>query len=101
MNITGQLVERKSKGEARKNIYNFKTNHMIIINGSVYRKLLHNGYIYWKKERLLILPLHKSLILRKYLSFISYHIWDIVSERSLLAVINEKINLLQILLQAN
>ena len=46
MNITGQLVERKSKGEARKNIYNFKTNHMIIINGSVYRKLLHNGYIY-------------------------------------------------------
>ena len=29
-----------------KNIYNPKTNRMIIINGSVYRKLLHDGYLH-------------------------------------------------------
>ena len=46
-------------------------------------------------------PLHELQILRRYLSFISYRIWDIVSERSLLAIVNEKISLLQILLQAN
>src|SRR6266496_3052552 len=57
--------------------------------------------IYWKEERLLIPPLHESPILRRYFSFISYCIWGILSERSLLAVVNEKISLLQILLQAN
>src|SRR6266496_2321862 len=87
--------------EAHKKIYNPKTNRMIIINGPVYRKLLHDGYMHWKEERLLIPPLHESPILRRYLSFISYRIWGIVSERSLLAVVNEKISLLQILLQAN
>ena len=74
---------------------------MIIINGPVYRKLLLRGYMYWKEERLLIPPLHELQILRSYFSFISYSIWSIVSERSLLAVVNEKINLLQILFQAN
>src|ERR1043166_8133101 len=57
--------------------------------------------MHWKEERLLIPPLHELPILRRYLSFISYRIWNIVSERSLLAVVNEKISLLQILLQSN
>ncbi|GBB94835.1 hypothetical protein RclHR1_02420022 [Rhizophagus clarus] len=74
---------------------------MIVINGPVYRKLLCGGYMYWREERLLIPPLHELPILRRYLSFISYRIWNIVSERSLLAVVNEKISLLQILLKAN
>ena len=87
--------------EAHKKIYNPKTYRMIIINGSVYRKLLHDGYLHWREERLLIPPLHELPILRRYLSFISYRIWDIVSERSLLAIVNEKISLLQILLKAN
>ena len=82
-------------------IYNPKTNHMIIINGPVYRKLLFRGYIHWREERLLIPPLHELPILRRYLSFISYRIWNIVLERSLLAVVNKKISLLQILLKAN
>ncbi len=87
--------------KTRKKIYNSKTNRMIIINGSVYRKLLYDRYMHWKEERLLIPPLHELQILRSYFSFISYCIWSIVSERSLLAVINKKISLLQILLQAN
>jgi hypothetical protein len=87
--------------EAHEKIYNPKSNRMIAINGSVYRKMLLEGYMHWKEERLLILPLHELPILRRYLSFISYRIWNIVSERSLLAVVNEKISLLQILLQAN
>ena len=74
---------------------------MIVINGLVYHKLLCGGYMYWREERLLIPPLHELLILRRYLSFIFHRIWDIVSERSLLAMVNEKISLLQILLQAN
>src|ERR1044071_198753 len=101
MDILDQLTERKSEGKARKNIYNPKSNCMIAINGPVYRKLLLGGYMHWREERLLIPPLHELLILRRYLSFISYRIWNIVSERSLLAVVNEKISLLQILLQAN
>ena len=74
---------------------------MIVINGPVYRKLLCDGYMHWKEERILIPPLHELPILRRYLSFISYRIWSIVSKRSLLAVVNEKISLLQILLKAN
>ena len=107
MDILDQLTEHELKrilegpDKACKKIYNPKTNRMIIINRPVYRKLLHDRYMHWKEERLLILPLHKSLILRRYLSFISYRIWGIVSERSLLAVVNEKISLMQILLQAN
>ena len=87
--------------EAYEKIYNPKSNRMIAINGSVYHKMLLEGYMHWKEERLLIPPLHELPILRRYLSFISYRIWGIVSERSLLAVVNEKISLLQILLQAN
>src|SRR5947199_3542856 len=98
MDISGQLAERKP---AHEKIYNSKSSHMIVINGPVYRKLLLEGYIHWREERLLILPLHELPILRRYISFISYRIWDIISERSLLAVVNEKISLLQILLQAN
>jgi hypothetical protein len=74
---------------------------MIIINGPVYWKLLLEGYMHWKEERLLIPLLHELQILRRYFSFISYRIWSIVSERSLLTLINKKISLLQILLQAN
>ena len=69
--------------------------------GPVYRKLLCDGYMHWREERLLIPPLHELPILRRYLSFISYRIWGIVSESSLLTVVNEKISLLEILLQAN
>src|ERR687884_156080 len=87
--------------EAHEKIYNPKSNRMIIINGSVYRKMLLEGYMHWKEERLLIPPLHELPILRRYLSFIFYRIWGIVTERSLLAVVNKKISLLQILLQAN
>ena len=96
IDILNQLTDK-----ACKKIYNPKTNHMIIINRSVYRKLLHDEYMHWRGKRLLISPLYELPILRRYLSFILYHIWNIVSERSLLAVVNEKISLLQILLQAN
>src|SRR4051794_32868176 len=96
MDMLDQLIDK-----TRKKIYNPKTNRIIVINGPVYRKLLCGGYMYWREERLLILPSHELPILRRYLSFISYCIWGIVSERSLLAVVNEKISLLQILLQAN
>src|SRR6266496_674734 len=96
MDILDQLADG-----IHKKIYNPKINCMIIINGPVYRKLLCGGYMHWREKRLLILPLHELPILRRYLSFISYRIWNIVSERSLLAVVNEKISLLQILLKAN
>src|SRR3954465_14975849 len=96
MDISDQLADK-----AHKKIYNPKSNRMIVINGPVYRKLLCGGYMHWREERLLIPPLHELPILRRYLSFISYHIWGIVSERSLLAIVNEKISLLQILLKAN
>ena len=82
----------------RKKIYNSKSNRMIIINGPMYRKLLCGGYMHWKEERLLISPLHELQILRSYFSFISYHIWNIVSEKNLLAVVNKKISLWQVLL---
>src|SRR5919205_2030144 len=95
MDISGQSAEAHEK------IYNPKSNRMIAINGPVYRKMLLEGYMYWREERLLIPPLHELPILRRYLSFISYRIWNIVSERSLLAVVNEKISLLQILFKAN
>ena len=98
MDISGQLTEREP---AHEKIYNPKSNRMIVINGPVYRKLLCGGYMHWREERLLILPLYELPILRRYLSFISYRIWNIISERSLLAVVNEKISLLQILLKAN
>ena len=94
------ILDQSADG-IRKNIYNPKTNRMIAINGPVYHKLLLGGYMHWREERLLISPLHELPILRRYLSFISYRIWNIVLERSLLAVVNEKISLLQILLQAN
>ncbi|PKB95924.1 hypothetical protein RhiirA5_435767 [Rhizophagus irregularis] len=96
MDISDQLADK-----AQEKIYNPKSNRMIVINGPVYRKLLLEGYMHWKEERLLIPPLYESPILRRYLSFISYRIWGIVSERSLLTLINKKISLLQILLQAN
>src|SRR6266498_2288400 len=98
MDISGQPAECEP---AHEKIYNPKSNRMIVINGPVYRKLLYGGYMHWREERLLIPPLHELLILRRYLSFISYRIWDIISERSLLAVVNEKISLMQILFQVN
>ena len=96
MDISDQLADK-----AHKKIYNPKSNCMIVINGLVYRKLLCGGYMHWREERLLIPPLHELPILRRHLSFISYRICGIVSERSLLAVVNEKISLLQILFKAN
>ncbi len=96
MDILDQLFNK-----AHEKIYNLKSNCMIAINGLVYRKMLLKGYMHWREERFLIPPLHELPILRRYLSFISYCIWGIISERSLLAVVNEKISLMQILLQAN
>ncbi|GES86497.1 hypothetical protein GLOIN_2v1770738 [Rhizophagus clarus] len=96
MDILDQLAD-----ETHEKIYNPKSNRMIVINGPVYRKLLCGGYMHWREERLLIPPLHESPILRRYLSFISYRIWAIASEKSLLTVINKKISLLQILLEVN
>ena len=96
MNTSGQSADK-----VHKKIYNPKSNRMIVINGSVYRKLLLKGYMHWKEKRLLIPPLHELSIFKRYFSFISYHIWNIVSEKSLLTLINKKISLLQILLQAN
>ena len=87
MNISGQLAERELVHEK---IYNPKSNRMIVINGPVYRKLLLEGYMHWKEERLLIPPLHELPILKRYFSFISYRIWSIVSERRLLTLINKK-----------
>src|SRR5690242_18873875 len=98
MDISGQLAKREP---VHKKIYNPKFNRLIVIIGQVNLKLLLEGYMHWKEERLLIPPLHELPILRRYLSFISYRIWGIVTERSLLAVVNEKISLLQILLKAN
>src|ERR1044072_4831582 len=95
MNTLDQLTEAHEK------IYNPKSNRMIAINGQVYRKLLLDSYIHWREERLLISLLHELPILKRYLSFISYCIWGIISERSLLMMVNKKISLLQILLQAN
>src|ERR1044071_5143175 len=91
----------QSAYEAHEKIYNPKSNRMIVVNGPVYRKLLCGGYMHWKEERLLIPSLHEMSILRRYFSFISYRIWAIISEKNLLTVINEKISLLEILLQAN
>ena len=65
MDILDQLADG-----IRKNIYNPKTNRMLAINGLVYRKMLLEGYMHWKEERLLIPPLHELPILRRYLSFI-------------------------------
>ena len=100
MDILDQLTEVRER-QAHEKIYNPKSNRMIAINRQVYRKLLLDGYMHWREERLLIPPLHELPILRRYLSFISYRIWGIVSESSLLTVVNEKISLLQILLKAN
>jgi len=61
MDTLDQLIE------ARKKIYNPKTNCMIVINGPAYRKLLCDGYMHWREERLLILPLHELQILTRYL----------------------------------
>ena len=69
MNTSGQLADK-----VHEKIYNPKSNRMIAINGSVYRKMLLEGYMYWKEERLLIPPLHELQILRSYFSFISYRI---------------------------
>ena len=96
MDTSGQSADK-----VHKKIYNSKSNRMIVINRSVYRKLLLKGYMHWKEERLLITPLHELSIFKRYFSFISYRIWNIVSEKSLLTLINKKISLLQILLQAN
>ena len=98
-NATDMLDQPIDK--AHEKIYNPKSNRMIVINGPVYRKLLCGGYMHWREERLLIPPLHELPILRRYLSFILYRIWNIVSERSLLAVVNEKISLLQIFTSQN
>ncbi|CAG8810791.1 36730_t:CDS:1, partial [Gigaspora margarita] len=84
--------------KSRKKIFNPKTNRMIIINGSAYNKLLHEGYMYWKEEGLLIPPSNEMPILREYLSFIS-NVTAYDPEKSLLMLINGKVSLLQILLK--
>ena len=51
-NATDMLDQPIDK--AHEKIYNPKSNRMIVINGSVYRKLLLEGYMHWREERLLI-----------------------------------------------
>ncbi len=75
MDILDQLTEVRER-QAERKIYNPKTNRMVIINGPVYRKLLCGGYMHWREERLLIPPLHELPILRRYLSFISYRLYQ-------------------------
>ncbi|CAG8544650.1 16254_t:CDS:1 [Gigaspora rosea] len=84
--------------KSRKKIFNPKTYRMIIINGSVYNKMLREGYMHWKEEGLLIPPFNEMPILREYLSFISNKI-TYGPEKSLLMLINGKVSLLQILLK--
>ncbi|GBC29602.1 hypothetical protein GLOIN_2v1778880 [Rhizophagus irregularis DAOM 181602=DAOM 197198] len=74
MDTLDQLTEVRERQTCEK-IYNPKSNRMIIINGPAYRKLLCDGYMHWREERLLIPPLHELPILRRHLSFISYRIW--------------------------
>ena len=45
------ILDQSADG-IRKNIYNPKTNRMIAINGLVYRKMLLEGYMHWREERL-------------------------------------------------
>jgi len=72
MDISDQPAEHEP---AYKKIYNPKSNRMIVINESVYRKLLCGGYIYWREERLLIPPLHELPIsFFHLLSYLGYHI---------------------------
>ncbi|CAG8832516.1 11219_t:CDS:2 [Gigaspora margarita] len=59
MDILDQLTDK-----SRKKIFNPKTNRMIIINGSAYNKLLHEGYMHWKEEGLLISLSNEMPILR-------------------------------------
>jgi hypothetical protein len=47
MGILGQSAEREL---AHEKIYNPKSNRMIAINGSVYRKMLLEGYMHWKEK---------------------------------------------------
>ncbi|PKY39644.1 hypothetical protein RhiirA4_415198 [Rhizophagus irregularis] len=64
MDTLDQLTEVHER-QAREKIYNPKTNRMIIINGPAYHKLLCDGYMHWREERLLIPPLYESPILRR------------------------------------
>ena len=41
IDISGQSADK-----VHEKIYNLKSNHMIVINGSIYRKLLLEGYIH-------------------------------------------------------
>ncbi|KAF0386854.1 hypothetical protein F8M41_011314 [Gigaspora margarita] len=98
MNTSGQSAEHEPKSKVHEKIYNPKTSCMININGLTYNKLLREGYMYWKEERLLIPPFKEMPILRRYLSSISYVIAH-DPEKSLLMLINGKVSLLQILLK--
>ncbi|RHZ72016.1 hypothetical protein Glove_248g45 [Diversispora epigaea] len=99
--ITSDELFKLAKRSRKPKIYNPKTNRMIVINGSAYNRLLHDGYIHWREESLLIPPFNEIPILRKCLSFVYNKIWDIVAEKSLLTKIDRKLSLLEILLKAN
>ncbi|RHZ77973.1 hypothetical protein Glove_168g90 [Diversispora epigaea] len=99
--ISSNEISKSPRRSGKPKIYNPKTNRMIVINGSAYNRLLRDGYMHWKEERLLIPPFNEMTILRKCLSFASNKIWGIVAEKGLLALINGRLSLLEILLKAN
>ncbi|RHZ73741.1 hypothetical protein Glove_229g129 [Diversispora epigaea] len=99
--ITSDELFKLLRHLGKPKIYNPKTNRMIVINRPVYNRLLHDNYIHWREESLLIPPFNEIPILRKCLSFVSNKIWDIVAEKSLLTKINGRLTLLDILLKVN
>jgi hypothetical protein len=99
--ITSNELFKLPRRSGKPKIYNPKTNRMIVINGSAYNRLLRDGYIHWREERLLIPPFNEIPILRKCLSIVSNKIGDIVAEKSLLTKIDGKVSLLEILLKGD
>ncbi|RHZ87774.1 hypothetical protein Glove_30g101 [Diversispora epigaea] len=89
--ISSNELFKLPRRSGKPKIYNPKTNRMVAINGSAYNKLIRDGYIHWREERLLIPPFNEMLILRKCLSIVSNKIGDIVAEKSLLTKIDGKL----------
>ncbi|RHZ47838.1 hypothetical protein Glove_566g31 [Diversispora epigaea] len=101
--ITSGELFKLARRSRKPKIYNPKTNRMIVVDGPAYNNLIHDGYLHWKKEGLLIPPIHDKQTLGKFLSFISNRIWEIAHdpEKSLFMLINGKVSLLQLLLEVN
>ncbi|CAG8459697.1 639_t:CDS:1 [Cetraspora pellucida] len=99
--ITSDKLFKLARQSKKPKIYNPKTNRMIVIDGPAYNVLIHDGYMHWKEEKVLVPPIYKKLVLGKWFMFISNRIWDIAHnpEKSLLLLIDRKTSLLQVLLK--